>query len=338
MQENIADNFVSIIIPSYNYAHFLPETLHDLLNQSHQNWECLIIDNNSTDNTKEVVETFTQMDRRFVYYLQTKKGPSASRNLGIEKAKGNYIQFLDADDLLQHDKLKSALSIFNNEPKIDIVYSGMRYFQHPNTDKLFYKMELNMATDKEWMPYCEGTQSQILPHILKQNIMVISGPLIRKNSLVEMGFFDETLAYNEDWELWLRFVFSNKLIRFDNSENTLSLIRVHKTSHSNNPFNMYLSGLRIEKKYIHEIKDQHLKIEFQNKMDNSIYVLERLLYVYKSDKEFIAQAIPKLNEIVNKKKYSVWLYFLRNNWMGLLSSNLIINYYFNALKLRLKNA
>lgn len=338
MLNSLENNLVSIIIPSYNYAHFLPQTLTELLNQTHQNWECLVIDNNSTDDTKAVVESFTKKDKRFNYYLQQKKGPSAARNLGIEKANGTYIQFLDADDLLQYDKLKSALSFFNSQPNTDIVYSGMRYFQHPDDTKLFYKMELNSATDKEWMPYCEGTRNDILPYILKQNIMVISAPLIKKTSLNELGYFDETLDYNEDWELWLRFVIANKTIHFDNSENTLSLIRVHKTSHSNNPFNMYLSGLSIELKYINNIENNILQIEFQNKINYSIHVIERLLYIHKNDTLFIQQAISKLIPVYNKWKYHFWNFLITKKQMRLLSLFLTINYYFNALKYRIKNA
>jgi len=329
---------VSIIIPSYNYAHFLSETLSNLLLQSYQNWECILVDNASTDNTKEVVQGFQIHDNRFKYIYQAIKGPSAARNLGIKNAIGDYIQFLDADDLLQFDKLKSALLVFNSRPNSDIVYSGMRYFVNPDTKNLFYAMSTDNARDIEWMPYCQGKKNDLLPFLLKQNIMVISSPLIKKESLNQIGYFDETLAFNEDWELWLRFAFADKEIIYDNSPNTFTLVRVHKTSHSNNPFSMYLAGLKIEQRYIDKIENKDLKTDFQTKLDYSIYVLERLLKLNCNDIDFLTVSIPKLNSILHKKKYQYLVNLINRNHFRSLKISLLLNYYYSAIIRKLTNA
>lgn len=171
---------ISIIIPCYNYAHYIEECFVNLQKQSHTNWECLLVDNASTDNTKEVVQQFSKSDTRIKYLYQPIKGPSAARNLGIKESKGEYIQFLDSDDLLQINKFNNALTIFQKEKDADIVYSGMRYFKDGNLNELFFSMNLNKSNNKDWMPYCEGNKNQMLPYLLKENIMVISSPLIKK--------------------------------------------------------------------------------------------------------------------------------------------------------------
>jgi glycosyltransferase involved in cell wall biosynthesis len=106
---NYTDTLVSIIVPCYNYGYFLPETLDSILAQSYTKWECIIVDDGSTDNTKDVATTYLITDQRFRYIYQNNRGLSAARNTGIKLSKGSYIQFLDADDLLQEKKLESQI-------------------------------------------------------------------------------------------------------------------------------------------------------------------------------------------------------------------------------------
>ena len=93
---------VSIIIPCYNYSNYLVFTLESLQEQVFKDWECLIIDDGSTDDTKLKAETFLKKDSRYRYIYQEQKGVSAARNKGIAQSRGSYIQFLDADDFLEH--------------------------------------------------------------------------------------------------------------------------------------------------------------------------------------------------------------------------------------------
>jgi glycosyltransferase involved in cell wall biosynthesis len=106
---------VSIIIPAYNYSHFLFETLGDIQKQTYQNWECIIVDDGSSDNTKEVVAQIVKKDQRFIYIYQNNKGPNAARNNGINHSKGEFIQFLDADDKMEHHKLEVQVKFFSGE-------------------------------------------------------------------------------------------------------------------------------------------------------------------------------------------------------------------------------
>lgn len=107
---------VTIIIPTFNRAYVLPETLQSVLNQTFTNWECLLIDDQSTDNTFETIASYLN-DTRFKWISKTnehKKGAAASRNIGIQNAKGTYINFLDSDDLLSPNKLATQLNALKN--------------------------------------------------------------------------------------------------------------------------------------------------------------------------------------------------------------------------------
>ena len=118
---------ISIIIPCYNQVAFLPETLQSVLDQSYEHWECIIVNDGSLDNTEEVALEWCQKDSRFNYLKKENGGLSSARNAGLKIAKGEYIQFLDSDDILEKDKLLQQSSFF--QTNIDIIVSGYRYFE-----------------------------------------------------------------------------------------------------------------------------------------------------------------------------------------------------------------
>ena len=102
---------VSVIIPCYNYALYLPESVGSIIKQTYSNWECIIVDDGSTDNTKEVVQQLCAKDDRIKYFLQSNSGPTVARNYGLAVAKGDLIQFLDADDLIENPKIEKQVAI-----------------------------------------------------------------------------------------------------------------------------------------------------------------------------------------------------------------------------------
>lgn len=326
---------ISIIIPSYNYARYLQECFFSLQKQLHSNWECLLVDNNSTDNTKQIVEELSKQEPRIKYLFQPVKGPSAARNLGIKEAKGEYIQFLDADDLLQNNKFNNALEIFNKQPDADIVYSGCRYFQDGNLNDLFFSMHGNKSNDKDWMPYCEGRKEQMISHLLKENIMVISSPLIKTSTLKQIGFFDESLAFNEDWELWLRFVFADKKFVFDESADSLALIRVHRTSHSRNPFKMFLAGLVIGERYKDLVSNRQLKAAFRKKSEYAIYHLERMLFENLDDSSFFMDSLSQLEKAYPHERYKYWKKLFVEKKLSVLKRRMKLHLFISSIKQKL---
>ena len=108
----------SIIIPTYNRAHLLSKTITSLLSQTYKNWECIIVDDVSTDDTKSLVEKYIKSDSRFQFYIRENnpKGASHCRNIGLEKAQGDYIIFLDSDDMLLDFCIEKRLDYINKNP------------------------------------------------------------------------------------------------------------------------------------------------------------------------------------------------------------------------------
>ena len=125
---------VSIIIPCYNYGNLILETINSILNQSLQDWEAIIVDDGSTDNTFTVCKDIN--DPRVKIIRQDNLGISVARNTGINKSYGDFLQFLDADDLIQHDKLKIQSEYLDDHPEVDVVYGEVRYFYSDNPENL----------------------------------------------------------------------------------------------------------------------------------------------------------------------------------------------------------
>ncbi len=120
--------FVSIITTCYNQTHHIRNTLNSVLNQTYSNWECIVVDDGSTDNSKEVIESFQKMDSRFIYVYKTNGGVTSARNYGFKMAKGNFIQFLDGDDSLLPEKLEKQIECFNKNPEIYICICDHQHY------------------------------------------------------------------------------------------------------------------------------------------------------------------------------------------------------------------
>src|SRR5690606_15837655 len=117
---------VSIIIPTYNRALLIGETLDSVLAQTYTNWECIIVDDGSTDNTEEIIRKYCEKDSRITFYNRPAdkvKGPNAARNFGIENSVGEFILSLDSDDLILPQHLDLKVKVFQSNPEVDGVLS-----------------------------------------------------------------------------------------------------------------------------------------------------------------------------------------------------------------------
>ena len=122
------DYKVSIIVTCYNYAAYLQACLESVLQQSYSNWECIIIDDGSTDHTGKLAKSFVDLDSRFRYVYQQNQGVAVARNTAIELITGDYIQFLDGDDLLEIDKLKNQIASFQKNHDLLMSVSPSYFF------------------------------------------------------------------------------------------------------------------------------------------------------------------------------------------------------------------
>lgn len=194
---------VSIIVPCYNYAQFLPETLNSVLEQEYTNWECIIVDDGSTDHTASVVALYEKQDRRFRYIHQVNAGLSSARNTGILSSKGIYLQFLDSDDKIDHSKIKVQVELLNGHDGVDIVYGNSLFF-FSESPSLFFHCRNNKGNNRKQKLKRQCGGKEALPQLLINNIMEVSCALIKKTVVEKIGVFNETLRSYEDWEFWIR--------------------------------------------------------------------------------------------------------------------------------------
>lgn len=141
---------VSVIIPVFNRAHLIGETLQSVLNQIYTNWECIVVDDGSNDFTEKVVMNFVNKDERFQFYKRSRnkiKGGNACRNIGAEKAEGTYIQFFDSDDLMENKFLIKKVNSLLRE-QVDFVISKTIDFIHPDSDAINKINNYKYVTDK----------------------------------------------------------------------------------------------------------------------------------------------------------------------------------------------
>lgn len=224
---------ISVIIPSYNYGHLIAEALDSVINQTFKDWEIIVVDDGSKDNTKEVVSKYIQKDSRISYYEQQNAGPSAARNKAMKIAKGDFIQFLDADDLIERKKFEVQLQLFRDNPQAGVVYGSVRYFTKDPfdpSDRLF----TYWGSNKEWMPKLSGPGLSILPGTLKGNIAHVSSILFRRSVADEAGAWDVDKRAAEDYLFLLKCAMNNAYFLYHDTPETYSLVRWHASNASRN--------------------------------------------------------------------------------------------------------
>lgn len=236
---------VSIIIPLHNYELFISSTLDCILEQQYDNFEVIIIDDGSIDGGAKVVEKYLLLDSRIKYFYQHNSGPSAARNLGLLKAGGKYVLFLDADDLISSAMITHHVEALENDPDLGVSYAEAYFFSTGEPKVLFKTLSL---TNQPWMPKLNGDEYESLKTLIKGNIMPINAAIIRKSNLECIGDFNTSLINMEDWELWLRFALKRIKFQYLDHKDCFVKIRVHPASASQNVsrMNSYEIGVRLD--------------------------------------------------------------------------------------------
>ena len=204
---------VSIVIPTYNHSNFLSKALESVLDQTYKNWEVIIIDNNSTDDTNKVINQYN--DPRIKYLKINNDGVIAkSRNLGIKEAKGEWIAFLDSDDWWTKDKLEVCLSkICKN---VDFIHHATEYVIK---SKSFFKKKIIKGREFK-KPILNDL---LIGTITKGSQISNSSVIVRKNILIKIGGLNENkiLVGSDDYDTWLRiaqvtdqFLYINKKLSY----------------------------------------------------------------------------------------------------------------------------
>lgn len=190
MQKN---PLVSIIIPNFNTDKYLAETIESVLIQSYQNWELLIVDDHSTDNSRQIINRYCEQDQR-IKFLQTEHnsgGPATPRNIGIENSSGDYIAFLDSDDVWYKDKLKFHLEFMQRE---NTNFSST----YRNTFRNAWEVEHEIKPSKYLKVYT-------FHELLKKNLIDTSAVIIAKELIGDIRFNPaKKLIAIEDYDFWLQ--------------------------------------------------------------------------------------------------------------------------------------
>lgn len=233
---------VSVVLPCYNYGFFLKETLESLLVQTYASWECIIIDDGSVDDTRDVVHEYVMLDGRFKYFYQQNQGLSAARNKGLEYATGRYIQFIDADDKIQPKKLEKQVAYLESHPDVDVVYGSVVYFGE--SEDVLKTSEIS-RNDAIWMPRISGSGNSLLASFVHGNALVVNAALVKASLISDVGYFNVSLRGHEDWEFWIRCVIAGKVFHYLNQEGAQAMVRVHGNSMSQEPYSMLISHINV---------------------------------------------------------------------------------------------
>lgn len=216
-------------MPAYNYGRFIEDAFDSLRGQTYSNWECIVVDDGSTDNTAEIVARAMAGDARIRYLHQPNQRQSVAKNTALAGARGSYLQFLDADDLIEPLKFERQLEFLQARPDVDIVYGGVRFFHTESPSERLYAM---FGENKPWLPEISGAGKDIVLRLIRGNIMVINSPLLRRSVVDDVGPFDPVLPPVEDWDYWIRSALSGKRFEFRDFDGTLALVRAHPASTS----------------------------------------------------------------------------------------------------------
>lgn len=187
-------------MPVYNYGRYIGEAIESVLNQTYDNLEIIVVDDGSTDNTREVVNGLIgKSGQKVHYYYQKNKGPGAARNFAVKEARGEYLAFLDADDLWLPDKLRLQMEIFSDNPDIGFIHTNYKLFN----------AEGEIANYRFGITSLSQLSGNIFPYLLRENIINGSTIIARKALLVESGGFAEEYL-SEDYILWLKMAKKSK--------------------------------------------------------------------------------------------------------------------------------
>lgn len=201
---------ISVVMPAYNAELYIDQGIKSVLDQSHTNFELIIVNDGSKDDTEQIVKVFK--DKRIRYFRQTNNGVSSARNLAIQHSQGEWLAFLDADDVWLPDTLATFAE---NIKDADFIFGEYSYLGGPNDGK--------KAKDLAKLP---GGREALLHELISHNFIGIGGVCMRRN--LTNQYFDESLGFAEDYKLWLRLFIED--IRVKKLDKVLYKYRIHSES------------------------------------------------------------------------------------------------------------
>jgi len=223
---------VSVVIPTFNYAQYVAHAVQSVLNQSFSDFEIILVDDGSTDKTQAVLAPF-QPHIRYIY--QDNKGLPAARNTGIRAANGEYIAFLDSDDLWLPTKLEKQVALLDRREELGLVYCDFCW-QYDEAGIVVRSPQRDLFRS-----------GFVFADLLMRNFIHTPTPIVRSQVFDAVGLFDESLPASEDWDMWLRIVACFKI---DFVDEVLAIYRFHSSSMSRNYLLRYQYELEVFNKAV----------------------------------------------------------------------------------------
>lgn len=209
----------SVVITCYNYEKYLRQSIASSLSQTYHDIEVIIVDDGSVDDSKNTIHEFD--DPRIVKIFQRNAGQPKAKNRGICEAKGEFIAFLDADDIWMAAKLEKQLALFADS-EVGVVYSRRKWIDPDGFEILGNERDLKRG----W----------VLDHIFVDNFVCFSSSVIRRSYLEQVGYFDESLPMGNDYDLWIRLA---SICKFDFVDEPLVKYRTGHANLSKNTMKRY---------------------------------------------------------------------------------------------------
>ncbi|HOT74378.1 MAG TPA: glycosyltransferase [Candidatus Wallbacteria bacterium] len=208
---NYIKGLVSVVIPTYNRGNLISETIKSVIDQSYRDIEIIVVDDGSTDNTEEVIKNIKFSNLFYIKTLNSGR-PAVPRNTGFKQSRGEYVAFLDSDDIWLPDKVKKQVEIFKSNPEIGIVFCQCKFF-----GKEYHKNKMFPTR-----AYC----GNVFEKLITGNFVPTVSVLCRRDALENVGLFDESpgLKAFEDYELWMRIAHK---FQFHYISEPLCLFRIH---------------------------------------------------------------------------------------------------------------
>ena len=228
----MTDPLVSVVIPVYNGAAFVAQAIESVREQTYPNVEVVVVDDGSTDELGVIADAFAAKDPRVRVIHKPNGGLSAARNSGIANARGAFLNFLDADDLILPDKIRQQLRVLLSRKDVDLVYSDFRKFN--GGDGTVYDLHRRLPP----LPFREM--------LVYRNWFGVQAPLLRRRLIDRVGTFDTAFASAEDWDFWYRCAQHTEFVF---QPGVLSLVRLHGNQMTGNATRMAQAQRQFSEKH-----------------------------------------------------------------------------------------
>ncbi len=295
--------YISVIMPAYNAEKYIEASILSVIGQTYTNWELIIVNDGSVDGTLSIAEGYQQKDKRIRVITQQNMRLAAARNTGIKNAKGDWVAFLDSDDIWHMDKLEKQVLVSREQRDVDFIYTNGWIFNEDNMQDLTpYPTVCGR--------YCAR---QMYNAIYKNNYIPVLSVMLRADIIKKIGFSEDRAFFYgcEDWDCWLKL--ARNEVNFYGLDEPLFYYRRHGNNMSNKGLEMYVAQLTcMLKNFSNQLDDPKAvkgylkdavnplvsKLIMANKLDEAVSLLSELaLIIQEGTYKFRILLVKKLGKL-----------------------------------------